>query len=95
MPSAIIINLIGFVESISVTQTLVNKRHQKADPNHELLGIGVANVGSAVSGGFAVTGGFSGSLDNFERQHFCYTLLSFITQGCYWCNYICGRTCAN
>jgi SulP family sulfate permease len=66
MPSAIMISLIGYVESISVAQTLANKRRQQIDPNHELLGLGAANVASAVSGGFAVTGGFSRSVVNFD-----------------------------
>ena len=66
MPSAIMISLIGYVESISVAQTLANKRRQQIAPNHELLGLGAANVASAVSGGFAVTGGFSRSVVNYD-----------------------------
>jgi SulP family sulfate permease len=66
LPSALMISLIGYVESISVAQTLANKRRQQIDPNHELLGLGAANVASAVSGGFAVTGGFSRSVVNFD-----------------------------
>ena len=54
MPSAIIISLMGYVKSISVAQTLANKCCQQIDPNHELLGLGAANVSSAASGGFAV-----------------------------------------
>ena len=66
MPSALMISLIGYVESMSVAQTLANKRRQQINPNHELLGLGAANVASAVSGGFAVTGGFSRSVVNFD-----------------------------
>jgi len=66
MPSAIMISLIGYVESISVAQTLANKRRQQIDPNHELLGLGAANMASAASGGFAVTGGFSRSVVNYD-----------------------------
>jgi len=65
-PSAIMISLIGYVESISVAQTLANKRRQQINPDHELLGLGAANVASSVSGGFAVTGGFSRSVVNFD-----------------------------
>ena len=65
-PSAIMISLIGYVESISVAQTLANKRRQQINPDHELLGLGAANVASAVSGGFAVTGGFSRSVVNYD-----------------------------
>jgi SulP family sulfate permease len=66
MPPAIMISLIGYVESISVAQTLANKRRQQIEPNHELLGLGAANIASAASGGFAVTGGFSRSVVNFD-----------------------------
>ena len=66
MPSALMISLIGYVESMSVAQTLASKRRQQINPNHELLGLGAANVASAVSGGFAVTGGFSRSVVNFD-----------------------------
>lgn len=66
MPSAIMISLIGYVESISVAQTLANKRRQQINPNHELLGLGAANMASAASGGFAVTGGFSRSVVNYD-----------------------------
>mgnify|MGYP006082868749 FL=1 len=66
MPSAVMISLIGYVESISVAQTLANKRRQQINPNHELLGLGAANIASAASGGFAVTGGFSRSVVNFD-----------------------------
>lgn len=66
LPSALMISLIGYVESISVAQTLANKRRQQINPNHELLGLGAANMASAASGGFAVTGGFSRSVVNFD-----------------------------
>ncbi len=66
LPSALMISLIGYVESISVAQTLANKRRQQIEPDHELLGLGAANVASAMSGGFSVTGGFSRSVVNFD-----------------------------
>ncbi|MDP6969732.1 MAG: sulfate permease [Gammaproteobacteria bacterium] len=66
LPSALIISLIGYVESISVAQTLANKRRQQINPNHELLGLGAANAAAAMSGGFSVTGGFSRSVVNFD-----------------------------
>lgn len=66
MPSAIMISLIGYVESMSIAQTLANKHNQQIEPNHELLGLGAANLASAMSGGFAVTGGFSRSVINFD-----------------------------
>jgi len=63
---AFMISVIGFVESISVAQTLAAKKRQRVDPNQELIGLGVANLGAAFTGGFPVTGGFSRSVVNFD-----------------------------
>lgn len=63
---AILISVIGFVESISVAQTLAAKKRQRIDPNQELIGLGAANLGAAFTGGFPVTGGFSRSVVNFD-----------------------------
>ncbi len=63
---ALLISIIGFVESISVAQTLAAKKRQRIEPNQELLGLGAANVGAAFTGGFPVTGGFSRSVVNFD-----------------------------
>jgi len=62
---ALLITLIGFVESVSVAQSLALKRQQRIEPNRELLGLGAANVASALSGGYPVTGGFARSVVNF------------------------------
>lgn len=64
--SALLISIIGFVESVSVGKTLAAKRRQRIDPNQELVALGAANVASAVSAGFPVTGGFSRSIVNFD-----------------------------
>ena len=63
---AILISIIGFVESISVAQTLAAKKRQQIDPDQELIGLGAANIGAAFTGGFPVTGGFSRSVVNFD-----------------------------
>ncbi len=62
---ALLISLVGFVESVSVAQSLALKRQQRINPNRELLGLGAANVASALSGGYPVTGGFARSVVNF------------------------------
>jgi len=62
---ALLITLLGFVESVSVAQSLALKRQQRIQPNRELFGLGAANVASALSGGYPVTGGFSRSIVNF------------------------------
>jgi len=63
---AILISIIGFVESVSVAQTLAAKKRQRIDPDQELIGLGMANIGAAFSGGYPVTGGFSRSVVNFD-----------------------------
>ncbi len=65
LPAALI-SLVGFVESVSVAQSLAFKRGQRISPNRELLGIGAANIASALSGGYPVTGGFARSVVNFS-----------------------------
>lgn len=66
LPAALLISVIGFVESVSVGQTLAAKRRQRIDPDQELIGLGSANLASAFSGGFPVTGGFSRSVVNYD-----------------------------
>ena len=63
---AILISIIGFVESVSVAQTLAAKKRQRIDPDQELIGLGAANLGAAFTGGFPVTGGFSRSVVNYD-----------------------------
>lgn len=63
---ALLISLIGFVESVSVAQTLAARRRQRIAPDQELVALGAANIASAVSGGYPVTGGFARSVVNFD-----------------------------
>lgn len=63
---ALMISVIGFVESISVAQTLAAKKRQRIDPDQELIGLGAANLGAAFTGGYPVTGGFARSVVNFD-----------------------------
>lgn len=64
--SALLISVVGFVESVSVAQTLAAKRRQRIAPDQELVGLGAANIGAAFTGGFPVTGGFARSVVNFD-----------------------------
>lgn len=64
--SAILISIIGFVESVSVAQTLAAKKRQRIVPDQELVGLGASNIASAISGGYPVTGGFARSVVNFD-----------------------------
>lgn len=66
LPAAVLISLVGFVESVSVAQTLAAKRRQRIEPNQELVALGGANIAAAMSGGLPVTGGFARSVVNFD-----------------------------
>jgi SulP family sulfate permease len=63
---AILIGVIGFVESVSVAQTLAARRRQRIDPDQELVGLGASNIAAALTGGYPVTGGFARSVVNFD-----------------------------
>jgi sulfate permease, SulP family len=64
--AALLISVIGFVESVSVAQTLAARRRERIEPDQELVGLGAANIAAATSGGFPVTGGFARSVVNFD-----------------------------
>ena len=66
LPSALLISIVGFVESVSVAQTLAAKRRERIDPNRELIGLGAANLAAGMSGGYPVTGGLARSMVNFD-----------------------------
>ena len=63
---ALIIAIIGYVESLAVAKSLAAKRREVINPNRELLGLGFANIGAAFTGGYPVTGGFSRSVVSFS-----------------------------
>ena len=64
--SAALISLIGFVESVSVGQTLAAKNRTRIDPNQELIGLGAASFSAGISSGYPVTGGLARSAVNFD-----------------------------
>ncbi|MCP1197948.1 SulP family inorganic anion transporter [Notoacmeibacter sp. MSK16QG-6] len=66
LPAAFLISIVGFVESISVAQTLAARRRQSIDPDQELVGLGAANIAAGLTGGYPVTGGFARSVVNFD-----------------------------
>lgn len=61
----LLIGFIVFLMSMSAAQSLALKRNEKLVSNHELIGLGAANVASALTGGFPVTGSLSRSAVNF------------------------------
>ena len=63
---ALLISVVGFVESVSVGQTLAARRRERIEPDQELVALGASNVGAAFTGGFPVTGGFARSVVNAD-----------------------------
>ncbi|GAB2837540.1 solute carrier family 26 protein [Pseudoduganella ginsengisoli] len=61
----LLIGFVIFLMSMSAAQALAQKRNEKLVSNHELIGLGAANVAAMMSGGFPVTGSLSRSAVNF------------------------------
>ncbi len=64
--SALLISVVGFVESLALAQTLAARRRQRIDPDKELIALGLSNMGAGVSGGMPISGGLSRSVVNFD-----------------------------
>lgn len=59
LPTILVISLVGYMESIAVAKAIANKHGYKVDPNQELVGLGLANIGGAFFQSYPTTGGFS------------------------------------
>jgi sulfate permease, SulP family len=66
LPAAMVITLVGFMESIAVGKVYARRNRYEIDANRELIGLGAANVGAGLFGGYPVTGGFSRTAVNAE-----------------------------
>ena len=66
LPSALLISLISYVESVSIAKFLANRRRQNINPNQELVGLGAANIVAALAQAMPVAGGFSRTMVNFS-----------------------------
>jgi SulP family sulfate permease len=62
---ALLVGFMCFLISMSGAQALAARRGEKLHTNAELVGLGAANLGSFLSGGFPVTGSLSRSAVNF------------------------------
>jgi sulfate permease, SulP family len=66
LPSAFLIAMVIFMESTSIGTAIASKSRDKIDANQELVGLGAANIGSSLVGGFPVAGSFARSVVNFS-----------------------------
>jgi SulP family sulfate permease len=57
--TALVITMVGFMESIAVAKIYARRHRYDIDPNKELIGLGASNVAAGLFGGYPVTGGFS------------------------------------
>ncbi len=63
---ALVIALVGYVESVSIAGALARQRGERLDANAELRGLGLANLASGISGALPVAGGLSRTAVNAE-----------------------------
>ncbi len=63
---AVVISIIGFMEAISIAKAMATRTRQRLDANQELVGQGLGNIMSSLSGGYAVSGSFSRSAVNIS-----------------------------
>ncbi len=57
--TALVITIVGFMESIAVAKVYARRHRYDLDADRELFGLGGANIASGLFGGYPVTGGFS------------------------------------
>ena len=63
---ALIIGVVGLMESISVAKAIATRTRHNIDANKELIGLGLANIGGSFFSAYPVTGGFSRTAVNYE-----------------------------
>jgi high affinity sulfate transporter 1 len=59
VPGAFGIVLVGYAESLAVGRKYGKKNKYEIDPDQELIGVGLANAGAGLAGGFVVSGSLS------------------------------------
>jgi len=64
--AALIISLVAFMESVSMAKALAAQTKQRLDPNQELIGQGIANIGGSFFQAYPATGSFTGSAINLQ-----------------------------
>jgi sulfate permease, SulP family len=66
LSAALVIALVGFTETIAMAKALAAKTRERIDPNQELIGQGVANLGGAFFQSYPACGSFTGSAINLQ-----------------------------
>ncbi|MHB1360192.1 MAG: SulP family inorganic anion transporter [Rhodocyclaceae bacterium] len=66
LSAALIIALVAFMESISMAKAIAAQSKQRVDPNQELIGQGLSNLGGAFFQCYPACGSFTGSAINLQ-----------------------------
>ena len=66
LPSAAVIALVSYLESISTGQAFARRTRTHVEPDTELVAVGLANTSSGLMQGIPVAGGFSRGAVNFQ-----------------------------
>lgn len=66
LPGAATIAFVAFMEAISVARFVAARTGHKIDPDQELIALGAANLGTSLTGGYPVAGGFSRTAVNVQ-----------------------------
>jgi sulfate permease, SulP family len=66
LTAALIISLVAFMECVSMAKALAVKTRQRLNPNQELIGQGIANMGGSFFQAYPATGSFTGSVINLQ-----------------------------
>ncbi|MCU0813914.1 MAG: SulP family inorganic anion transporter, partial [Burkholderiaceae bacterium] len=64
LSAAVVIALVGFMESIAMAKAMAATTKQRIDPNQELIGQGMANLGGSLFQSYPACGSFTGSAIN-------------------------------
>lgn len=66
LPSAFMIAMISFVESLAIAQATALQKRDDLNSNQELIALGLANIVASVNSGFAVSGSLSRTVINAD-----------------------------
>jgi sulfate permease, SulP family len=66
LPAALVIALVGFMESIAMAKALAGQTRQRLVPNQELIGQGAANLAGSFFQSYPACGSFTGSAINLQ-----------------------------
>ena len=66
LPTSTMIALVAYVESYSIGTTLATRERTRVNSHQELIALGAANVGAALTGAYPVAGSFTRSSVNYQ-----------------------------